>query len=219
MPGKPPAAPAIGCRTHLMPGCGDARVIQCTTPDGHFRTIYAYRNDVRSDHAYHNSRAHPAVTTTDSGMLLDGSITGIVGDVRDTTKLNSFFLTFNEHFVYFDHDDTDEDSIHPADPEGATPVLSTGGLLGADCAAMPSAPPGAPLPPPMPPMQIRKISTEPTEIDEPSRTGRERFEGADADDTRLDGADRRDVLRLLTALPEGTLLRLVPDLDGALPPG
>jgi hypothetical protein len=133
-----------------MPGCGDTRVIQCSAPDGQYRTIYAYRNDVRSDHAYHDSRAHPAVKTTSSGMLLDGSITGIVSDVRDTTKLDSFFLIFNGHFVYFDHDDTDEDSIHPPDPDGATPVLSTGGLLGADCVAMPSAPPGAPLPPPMP---------------------------------------------------------------------
>ena len=133
-----------------MPGCGDARVIQCTDPDGHYRTVYAYRDEVRSDLAYHDSRAHPAVTTTDSGMVMDGSITGIVGDVRDTSKLNRFFLTFNGHIVYFDHDDTTDDSIHPPDPAGATPVLSTGGLMGADCTALPSAPPGAPLPPPAP---------------------------------------------------------------------
>ena len=141
MPAKPPAAPAIGCRTHLVPGCGDARVIQCTDPEGHYRTVYAYRDDVRSDLAYHDSRAHPAVTTTESGMVMDGSITGIVGDIRDTRALNRFFLTFNGHIVYFDHDDTDDASIHPPDPAGATPVLSTGGLMGADCAALPSAPP------------------------------------------------------------------------------
>ena len=121
MPAKPPAAPAIGCRTHLVPGCGDARVIQCTDPDGHYRTVYAYRDDVRSDMAYHDSRAHPAVTTTDSGMVMDGSITGIVGDIRDTRALNRFFLTFNGHIVYFDHDDTTDDSIHPPDPTGASP--------------------------------------------------------------------------------------------------
>ena len=119
-------------------------MVQCLR-NGEYRTIYAFAGDKFEDNAFHNSNAHPALEI-DNDVLLDGSINATTERVLVKSKL---YFAVSGHFAYFDAADSTAESIQPQHADQAA-ILSTGDLLGEDCANLPSAPPApprSPLPP------------------------------------------------------------------------
>ena len=126
-------------------------MIQCAPAGEQYRTVYAAADDdLGARLAWHDSRAHPALAVPVAGVNLDGSIEAVVTHVPDPHATpQRWFVLFHGRVVYFDHHDSTDSSIQPAEGSFA-PMTSEGQLLGHGCALMPSAPPAAPSPPPAP---------------------------------------------------------------------
>ena len=126
-------------------------MIQCAPAGEQYRTVYAAADDdLGARLAWHDSRAHPALAVPVAGVNLDGSIEAVVTHVPDPHATpQRWFVLFRGRVVYFDHHDSTDSSIQPAEGSFA-PMTSEGQLLGHGCALMPSAPPAAPSPPPAP---------------------------------------------------------------------
>ena len=144
-------------------------MIQCAPAGEQYRTVYAAADDdLGARLAWHDSRAHPALAVPVAGVNLDGSIEAVVTHVPDPHATpQRWFVLFHGRVVYFDHHDSTDSSIQPAEGSFA-PMTSEGQLLGHGCALMPSAPPAAPSPPPAPLLPGHNGTLVPLEQYEPA---------------------------------------------------
>ena len=152
-PSPPPAAPGAHCRTRLVPECGDTRILQCAMQGADYRTLYAVDDgNLHDTVGWHESRAHPAFAVPRTGVTFDGSIEANWSHALDLeSNPMRWYVLFNGHTVYFDHDDKDDVSIQPAESgSGFAPVTSYGHRLGHDCQSLPTTPPAPPRAPPAP---------------------------------------------------------------------